>query len=149
MDEAWRFFRHPTIQRYLMEALKTWRKKNAAVLLATQSSEDLDRSDLVPIILESCPTKVFLANPGMQDAAYRERFHLNPREAALIAGLIPKKQFLLKQPGIAKVLNLNVDPKSYWLYTSNPFDQQRRRAAFAEHGVARGLDVLADAGRSA
>jgi type IV secretion system protein VirB4 len=149
MDEAWRFFRHPTIQRYLIEALKTWRKKNAALVLATQSSDDLDRSDMLPIILESCPTKVFLANPGMQDAAYRERFHLNEREAALIAGLTPKKQFLLKQPGIAKVLNLNVDPKSYWLYTSNPFDHQRRRAAFAEHGVARGLDVLANATRSA
>jgi len=80
---------------------------------------------------------------------YRERFHLNAREAALIATLIPKQQLLLKQPAIAKVLNLTVDPKSYWLYTSNPFDHERRRAAFAEHGVARGLDVLADATRSA
>jgi type IV secretion system protein VirB4 len=149
MDEAWRFFRHPTIQRYLMAALKTWRKKNAALVLATHSSDDLDRSELLPIILESCPTKIFLANPGMEAAAYRERFQLNEREAALIAGLIPKQQFLLKQPGMAKVLNLHVDPKSYWLYTSNPFDHQRRRAAFAEHGVARGLDVLANATRSA
>ena len=40
MDEAWRFLRHPTIQRYILEALKTWRKKNAAMILATQSSDD-------------------------------------------------------------------------------------------------------------
>ncbi|MBK7929275.1 MAG: hypothetical protein IPJ98_17905 [Bryobacterales bacterium] len=40
LDEAWRFLRHPTIKRYIEEALKTWRKKNAAVILATQSSAD-------------------------------------------------------------------------------------------------------------
>jgi len=27
MDEAWRFFRNPTIKQYIVEALKTWRKK--------------------------------------------------------------------------------------------------------------------------
>ena len=37
MDEAWRFFRHPVIKNYIIEALKTWRKKNAAMILATQS----------------------------------------------------------------------------------------------------------------
>ena len=149
MDEAWRFFRHPTIQRYLVEALKTWRKKNAALILATQSSEDLGRAELLPIILESCPTKIFLANPGMDHSAYRELFHLNERESTLIAGLIPKRQFLLKQPNVAKVLNLDVDRKGYWLYTSNPFEHQRRAAAFAQHGFDRGLELLVDAKRQA
>ena len=32
----------------------------------------------------------------------------------MIAGLIPKRQFLLKQPNVAKVLNLDVDRKGYW-----------------------------------
>ena len=40
MDEAWRFFRNRTIQSYIVEALKTWRKKNAALILATQSGDD-------------------------------------------------------------------------------------------------------------
>src|SRR5207302_5990743 len=37
IDEAWRFFSHPTIRNYIVEALKTWRKKNAAMILSTQS----------------------------------------------------------------------------------------------------------------
>ena len=41
LDEAWRFMRDPTINAYITEALKTWRKQNAAMILATQSSEDL------------------------------------------------------------------------------------------------------------
>jgi hypothetical protein len=41
------------------------------------------------------------------------------------------------------VVNLNVDPIGYWLYTSNPYDNQRRREAFDQYGFARGLEELA------
>ena len=49
-DEAWRFFRHPVTREYIHEGLKTWRKRNAAMLLATQSGDDLARSELLPVI---------------------------------------------------------------------------------------------------
>lgn len=143
MDEAWRFLKNDTIRQYITEAVKTWRKRNAAMILATQSSDDLDRSEMLGVIVESCATKMFLANPGMDRDAYRETFHLNETEAALIAGLIPKQQILIKRPDLSKVVNLNVDPAGYWLYTSNPYDNQRRREAFAKHGFARGLELLA------
>ena len=93
MDEAWRFFRNPTIKQYVVEALKTWRKKNAAMILATQSGDDLYRSELLPVIVESCATKIFLANPGMDRAAYRERFHLNETEAELSLASFPNSNF--------------------------------------------------------
>ena len=31
IDEAWTFFRNPRIKNYIVEALKTWRKQNAAI----------------------------------------------------------------------------------------------------------------------
>jgi len=34
IDEAWMFFTNPTIKKYIIEALKTWRKKNACMILA-------------------------------------------------------------------------------------------------------------------
>jgi type IV secretion system protein VirB4 len=117
VDEAWRFLRDPTIRAYVTEALKTWRKKNACVLLATQSSEDLQRSELLRVAIESCPTTCFLANPHIDRASYQELFHLNDTEAAAIATLIPRQQILLKQPHVAKVLNLHVDPKSAALFS--------------------------------
>ena len=80
MDEAWRFFRHPLIRAYIVEALKTWRKKNGAMILATQSSDDLLASEMLPVAVESCPTKLFLANPGMNREAYGAAFHLNQTE---------------------------------------------------------------------
>jgi type IV secretion system protein VirB4 len=143
MDEAWRFLRNETIRRYITEAVKTWRKRNAAMILATQSSDDLENSEMLGVIVESCPTKIFLANPGADRDSYQQTFHLNQTEAELIARLAPKQQILLKRPDYSKVLHLNVDPVGYWLYTSNPYENRRRREAFEKHGFAQGLEILA------
>ena len=98
IDEAWVFLKNPGIQRYVVEALKTWRKHNAAMVLSTQSLDELKRSDILDVIVESCATKIFLANPDMDRDLYRRQFHLNETEVALIANLIPKQQFLIKTP---------------------------------------------------
>ena len=145
IDEAWVFLKNPAIQRYVVEALKTWRKHNAAMILSTQSLDELKRSDILDVIIESCATKIFLANPDMDRDLYRRQFHLNETEVELISGLIPKQQFLIKTPELAKVANLNVDPKSYWLYTNDPYDNKKRKEAFEMHGFEKGLEILAGA----
>jgi len=143
IDEAWVFLKNPSIQRYIVEALKTWRKANAAMILSTQSLDELRRSDVLDVIIESCPTKLFLANPDMDRDLYRRQFHLNETEIELISTLVPKQQFLIKTPELAKVANLTVDPRSYWLYTNDPFDNRKRKEVFETHGFEQGLEVLA------
>ena len=143
IDEAWVFLKNPSIQRYIVEALKTWRKANAAMILSTQSLDELRRSEVLDVIIESCPTKIFLANPDMDRDLYRRQFHLNENEVNLISTLIPKQQFLIKTPELAKVANLTVDRTSYWLYTNDPFDNRKRKEAFDAHGFEKGLEVLA------
>ena len=143
IDEAWVFLRNSSIQRYVGEALRTWRKHNAAMVLSTQSLDELRRSDILDVLIESCATKIFLANPDMDRDLYRGQFHLNENEIELISSLIPKQQFLIKTPELAKVANLRVDPKSYWLYTNDPYDNRKRREAFETHGFQRGLEILA------
>lgn len=129
LDEAWRFVRDPSVKAYLAEALKTWRKRNAAVLLATQSSEDFADLDILRTVIENCPTKCFLASPDIDVTRAKELFHLNDTEARRIAELVPRRQFLLKRPGAAKVLELHVDPRAYWLYTNTPVDNARLQHA--------------------
>lgn len=143
MDEAWRFFAHPVIRNYMIEALKTWRKKNACLILATQSAHDLIASAMLPVVMESCPTQIFLANPRMNREMYQQAFHLNDREVELIAGLVPKKELLVKRPDHSKVLRLDVDRKEYWIYTNSPSDTQRQRDAFERFGFEEGLEQLA------
>src|SRR5271163_3535305 len=143
IDEAWVFLKNPSIQRYVVEALKTWRKHNSAMILSTQSLDELKRSDILDVIIESCATKIFLANPDMDRDLYQRQFHLNETEVEVISGLIPKQQFLIKTPELAKVANLHVDPKSYWLYTNDPYDNKKRKEAFETYGFEKGLEVLA------
>jgi type IV secretion system protein VirB4 len=145
IDEAWIFLKNPSIRRYITEALKTWRKHNAAMILSTQSLDELKRSELVDVIIESCATKIFLANPDMDRDLYQAQFHLNETEISLVASLLPKQQFLIKTPELAKVANLHVDRRSYWLYTNDPYDNQKRKEAFDAFGFEGGLDRLAGA----
>jgi type IV secretion system protein VirB4 len=128
LDEAWRFARNATVTAYITGALKTWRKRNAALILATQSSDDFAASELLRTVIESCPTKFFLTNPGMDVERARTLFHLNDTEAALISRLIPRQQVLLKRPDVAKVLNLRVDPESYQIYSGSRVDPVDVRA---------------------
>ena len=41
------------------------------------------------------------------------------------------------------MLTLKVDPKSYWIYTNTPIDNERVSAMFREFGFEAGLDRLA------
>ena len=143
MDEAWRFFTNQTIRDYLTEALKTWRKHNAAVVLATQSAADLNKSEILEIVCESCPTKIYLANKGMNAQAYKELFHLNDVQAEVIRDLTAKRQLFLSTPTVSKILTLDVDPRSYWIFTNNPTDNAKRAEALADHRtLSAALDAL-------
>ena len=143
MDEAWLFFKNETIRNYIVEAEKTWRKHNAAMILATQSIKELQSSGLLEIVAESCPTKIFLANPEMDRAVYAEAFHLNDTELDLIADLVPPGQMLIRKAQSSKKVRLNVDSVSYWMATNNAPDNLKKRDYFARYGVAEGIRQLA------
>jgi type IV secretion system protein VirB4 len=143
MDEAWRFIQHPTLRDYVQEGLKTWRKRNAAMLLSTQTIDDFASADLLRTVVESCPTKLLLANPALDRQRYADLFQLNEAELELVTNLIPRQQLLLKRPDVTKVLSLNVDPKSYWIYTNTPLDNERVAAIVQKYGFEAGLDRLA------
>lgn len=143
IDEAWVFLKNPALRSYISQALRTWRKHNAALILSTQSLEELRKSEILDILIETCGTKIFLSNPDLDRDLYREQFHLNDHELELVTGLIPKQQMLIKTPDVSKVANLNVDPKSYWIYTNDPFDNRKREEAFATYGFEKGLEILA------
>ena len=144
LDEAWLFIRNETIRNYVVQAQKTWRKLNAAMILATQSLKELQESGMLQIVSESCPTKIFLANPEMDRDVYREAFHLNDTELELIAGLVPPGQMLIRKAQSSKKVQLNVDSISHWTATNNARDNLKKREYFERFGVAEGLRHLTE-----
>jgi type IV secretion system protein VirB4 len=143
IDEAWIFLKNKTIRDWITRAEKTWRKKNAAMILATQSVVELADSDMLHIVNESCPTKIFLSNPNIDRKMYAEIFQLNDTQLELLESLVPKRELLLMQPRGTKKLVLEVDALSYWIATNNARDNIRKQDYFARLGPEQGLLQLA------
>lgn len=142
-DEASIFLKNTIIRDWVVRAERTWRKKNAAMILATQSVVELADAGVLNIINESCPTKIFLANPNIDRKLYAEIFQLNDTQLELFESLIPKRELLLIQPRGTKKLVLEVDALTYWIATNNARDNLRKQDYFARFGPEQGLLRLA------
>ncbi len=101
IDEAWVVLASTTFGAKLEEWLRTLRKKNAAVVLATQSLSEIANSPYRDVILESCPTKLYLPNAEARNPQTRElyrRFGLSDRQIDLIAEAAPKRDYYYVSP---------------------------------------------------
>jgi type IV secretion/conjugal transfer VirB4 family ATPase len=99
LDEAWLFLDNPLFAARIREWLKVLRKKNVAVVFATQSLADISGSSIAPAIVESCPQRIFLPNDRAVEPQAREayeRFGLNERQIELIARATPKRDYYLQ-----------------------------------------------------
>ena len=142
MDEAWRFIQHETLRAYVQEALKTWRKRNAAMLLATQTVDDFASADLLRTVVESCPTKLLLANPALDRRQYTDLFQLNETELELVAGLMPRRQLLVKRPDARQGADADGRSAVVLALHEHAGRQRTRASRVREHGFEAGLDRL-------
>ena len=141
VDEAWRFLSDPVVLGNITEAAKTWRKRNAALVLATQSLVDLSSAGAEPL-LDSIPTRLFLSQPDFTDDAAR-LLKLTQAEAETIRSLESKRELFLQRATERAVVQLTVDPESYWLYTSDPVESHHRRDMVHRWGLSAALARLA------
>jgi type IV secretion system protein VirB4 len=101
LDEAWVYLKHELFRNKVKDWLKTMRRKNASVVLATQSISDVINSPIRDVVLESCPTKILLPNAEAGNANSRgfyAQLGLNDREISIIQNAIPKRQYYFTSP---------------------------------------------------
>ncbi len=111
IDEAWVFLDHPLFAAQLRDWLKTLRKKNVSVVFATQSLTDITQSAIAPAIIESCPSRIFLANERALEAGLRpayEAFGLNARQIELIATATPKRSYYYQSAAGNRLFDLTL-----------------------------------------
>ena len=157
LDEAWLFLDDPLFAGQIRDWLKTLRKKNVAVLFATQSLSDIANSSIAPAIIESCPQRIFLPNDRAIEPQTREayeRFGLNERQIGLIAQATPKRDYYLQSRRGNRLFELGLGEIALaFCGTSSPADQtlitdvldQAGPERFAEAWLrARSLDWAAD-----
>jgi type IV secretion system protein VirB4 len=156
LDEAWIYLDKPLFAARIREWLKVLRKKNVAVVFATQSLADIAGSSIAPAIIESCPQRIFLPNdraiePQIQEI-YR-RFGLNGRQIELISRATPKRQYYLQSRQGNRLFELGLGPIALaFCGASSADDQKRISQTLSEAGsdgfaaawlIARGLSWAA------
>lgn len=98
LDEAWVAFQNPVFASKIIEWLKVFRKRNCAVVLATQNLMDatLNSGNLLTELIISTASKIFLPNAAATKADFAviyKKFGLNDKQIDIIASAIPKKHY--------------------------------------------------------
>jgi type IV secretion system protein VirB4 len=138
LDEAWVYLDNPLFAARIREWLKVLRKKNVAVVFATQSLADIAGSSIAPAIVESCPQRIFLPNDRAiepQARAAYERFGLNERQIELVARATPKRHYYLQSRRGNRLFELALGPVALaFAGASSPADQALIDRVLREHG---------------
>ncbi|AMS45305.1 conjugal transfer protein TrbE [Aminobacter aminovorans] len=139
LDEAWLMLGHPTFRDKIREWLKVLRKANCAVVLATQSISDAERSGIIDVLKESCPTKICLPNGAAREAGTREfyqRIGFNERQIEIVATAVPKREYYVASPEGRRLFDMSLGPLALsFLGATGKQDLQRILALKREHGA--------------
>jgi type IV secretion system protein VirB4 len=111
LDEAWSYLQHELFRNRLKDWLKTMRRKNAVVVMATQQISDIANSQIADVVLENCPTKILLPNAESKNPGSREfytRVGLNERELEILQVSIPKQHYYMVSKLGRRLVNLGI-----------------------------------------
>jgi type IV secretion system protein TrbE len=138
LDEAWMLLDHSVFATRIRAWLKTLRKKNVAVVFATQSLSDILNSSIAPAVIESCPTRIFLPSSSALEPHIREiydRFGLNDRQIEIIALAMPKRDYYLSSRAGSRLFDLDLGPVALSLCAAaSPARQAQMDHILAEIG---------------
>ncbi|EJE8675443.1 DUF87 domain-containing protein [Vibrio parahaemolyticus] len=110
IDEGWVALKHPIFKDMLVEWLKELRKLNCLVLLATQALNEAIKSGILDVLIESCPTQIFLPNvKAGQFAKTYHQFGLNDKQIELLKNAERKREYYVHQPTGSRLVNLSLD----------------------------------------
>jgi type IV secretion/conjugal transfer VirB4 family ATPase len=101
LDEAWLFLDSPYFAATIRDWLKTLRKKNVYVIMATQELNDAAESPIFATIAASCETKILLPNREAFKLGVRElyeRLGLTEGDLAAISTAVKKQDYYYISP---------------------------------------------------
>ncbi|MGD9979047.1 MAG: conjugal transfer protein TrbE [Hyphomonadaceae bacterium] len=129
LDEAWLFLRDAFFAAQIQEWLKTLRKRNVAVIFASQEMADVEASPIASTIIEACLTRIYLPNDRAREPrsrAFYEALGLNARQITLIAGATPKRDYYVVNREGARLFELGLGPAALaFVGASTPEDHSK------------------------
>jgi type IV secretion system protein VirB4 len=145
VDEAWRMLSDTVSADWLYDAIRTFRKRNAGITLATQSLTEIANSSYRDLLLESCPGKIFLPNPEAKGDYVREAYlklGLSENEIAIIADAQPRRQYYFHSSQGRRLFTLDLGPVALALCAATGHrDVAQARGLLREHDPAQFLEA--------
>jgi type IV secretion system protein VirB4 len=135
LDEAWLFLKESAFAAQIQDWLKTLRKRNVAVVFASQELADVEASPIASTIIEACLTRIFLPNDRAREPrskAFYAALGLNERQIELIADAIPKRDYYLSARDGCRLFELGLGPAALaFVASARPEDHQAIDAVLA------------------
>jgi type IV secretion system protein VirB4 len=124
-----------------LASVKTVRKNLGGVTLIGQSAEDLGEN--ADSIVNSCTSFLFLKDATFNRKRYAELFKMNEQQIALFESLQDREALYIRRDGLTKVVILNLDSRSYAIFSTKPKDRVRRSKLIAKYGLTEGIERFA------
>lgn len=138
LDEVWLYLGETFFAAKIQEWLKVLRKKNVAVIFATQSLADIAQSAIAATLIESCPSRIFLPNDRALDPTTRalyDTFGLNDQQVRLLATATAKREYYYQSRLGNRLFDLDLGPAALtFCGSSRPQDQQLMTEILDRHG---------------
>ena len=117
IEECWFLMQDDSFLDRLIDWLKTFRKLNCSVVMATQSLEDI--ASMSPRVLaalrDNVMTRIYLPNPSaMSESAYpmyRKGMGLTDGQISRIANATPREDYFVVKPGVARLVKMRLTPR--------------------------------------
>lgn len=129
MDEFWQWINNEAFRDFVYNKLKTGRKLDMVLVVATQSPDELIKSPIAAAVREQCATHIYLANPKAKRSEYADGLQVRELYFEKLKLLIrcPASSWLLRtHRGKVKVMILLLLPDWSW-------EKQRITYRFSVH----------------
>lgn len=112
IEEAWFMLADEHFAARIDDWLRTLRKKNAFVIMATQSLAEIASCKIFSSLIDNIPNKMFLpnANAMAHMDLYTDKFSLNLAQVDRIRTAVPKLHYYIVTPRLSRMVEVRLTP---------------------------------------
>jgi type IV secretion system protein VirB4 len=141
IEEIFSSMKNKQLLEGALASIKTVRKNLGGVTMIGQSAEDLGAN--ADSIVNSCTSFLFLKDATFNRKRYAELFKMNEQQLALFESLQDREALYMRRDGLTKVVTLNLDSRSYAVFSTKPKDRVRRAKLIEKYGLTEGISRFA------
>lgn len=138
VEEAWYMLSNEVFATKMDDWLRTFRKKKAFLVFATQALDEISSMKSVGAFLSNVPTRIFLPSINKSVKAnehlYRGLFELNDAQLALLSSAIPKRDYLIVKSSVTKLVMATMPTLLIKINEATSKESIRREALSASLG---------------